>query len=364
MAEILLATEHHSESCVRIEPGIHLRIGEMLHEFFPAPRKVVLLSDRNVAPLWAGPVEESLAQAGYELKDVLIPPGEEAKSLTMLGTLWDRCLDFGLDRSSVLVALGGGVVGDLGGFAAATLQRGIAVVQIPSTLLAQVDSSVGGKTGINRSAGKNLVGAFLQPRLVLVDPTLLGTLSDRQFRAGLAEVIKAGFIRDPRILSSLEDVADLEQLRADPDRVLELVERSVRMKAEVVQQDERERGVRAHLNFGHTIGHALEAADEYRGPLHGEAVAIGMVAACFLAVDLGLASPDLVGRMTRLLERFELPVHTPHSPADLLPFIGRDKKRQRGKSRWIVVPEIGRAEVVEDPPEESVFRALEAIQRS
>ncbi|MDP6680058.1 MAG: 3-dehydroquinate synthase family protein, partial [Verrucomicrobiota bacterium] len=181
------------------------------------------------------------------------------------------------DRSSVVVALGGGVVGDLAGFAAATLQRGVELVQVPTTLLAQVDSSVGGKTGINRSTGKNLVGAFLQPSLVVADPALLSTLSDRQWRAGLAEVIKYGMIRDPEILTRLEASPGLEALREDAAAVPWLVERAIQIKAEVVRRDEREAGERAHLNFGHTVGHAIEAADDYRGLLHGEAVAVGMV---------------------------------------------------------------------------------------
>jgi len=361
MLDLRLSTSYAVDCRVRAERGALRRLGGWMHELLPAPRRVVIVSDRNVAAFCLDAAEESLAQARFTTHAILVPPGEESKSLKTLGNVWDRMLAFGVARDSVVVALGGGVVGDLAGFAAATLLRGIALVQVPTSLVGQVDSAIGGKNGLNRPLGKNLVGAFHQPRLAAIDPDLLSTLPEREFRSGLAEVIKYGFLRDPRLLEQLRAHGDLETLRSRPDAVDELVERCIEIKLSMVEKDERETGERTLLNFGHTVGHALEAADEYRNLLHGEAVAIGMVAAAFLAVDLGYAPPTLPAEISELLERYGLPLSTPLAPEEIVPHLAVDKKRRAGRTRWVLVGRAGEARVVEEPPATHVRRALEAV---
>ncbi len=363
MLDRSLKTTHAAACRLRGERGALAHLGRWLAELLPSPRKVAIVSDRNVAPFWLKSAEAALKQAGFVTHAVLLPPGEESKSLKILGNLWDRLLTFGIERDSVIVALGGGVVGDLAGFAAATLLRGLPIVQVPTSLVGQVDAAIGGKTGINRPLGKNLVGAFHQPALVVIDPDLLATLPDREYRSGLAEVIKYGYLRAPDLLAKLREAGDLETLRARPELVDALVQRCAELKIDLVEKDEREAGERALLNFGHTTGHALEAADGYRNLLHGEAVAIGMVAATFLAVDLGVAAPTLPAEVSELLERYGLPIATPFASADLLPYLRTDKKRAAGKSRWILVEREGSACIVEDPPAASVERALTAVHR-
>jgi len=361
MLDLELSTSLRSDGRVRAERGALRKLGGWLQEILPAPRKVVLVSDRNVAPFCLDAAEESLAQAGFHTHAILVPPGEESKSLKTLGNVWDRMLASGVDRDSVVIALGGGVVGDLAGFAAATLLRGIELVQVPTSLVGQIDSAIGGKNGLNRPLGKNLVGTFHQPRLVVIDPDLLSTLPERDFRSGLAEMIKYGYLRGPTILDKLRAAGDLEGLRSKPELIDELVARCVTIKVEIVRKDERESGERALLNFGHTVGHALEAADEYKSLLHGEAVAIGMVAASFLSVDLGYAPATLPAELSEILERYGLPLTTPLPPDRVLPYLSADKKRRAGKSRWVLVARAGEARLVEDPPATHVRRALEAI---
>ncbi len=361
MLDLTLETAQSSRCRVHGERGALKQIGARLHELCAAPRRVAIVSDRNVAPFWLEAAEQSLDAAGFTTHAILVPPGEESKSLKTLGNVWDRMLAFGVDRESVVVALGGGVVGDLAGFAAATLLRGVALVQVPTSLVGQVDAAIGGKNGLNRPLGKNLVGSFHQPRLVLIDPDLLATLPEREFRSGLAEVIKYGFLRDERILERLREIGDLEALRSRADAVDELVARCVEIKVDFVRKDERETGERTLLNFGHTIGHALEAADGYRNLLHGEAVAVGMVAASFLAVDLGFAPATLPAEVSEMLERFGLPLSTSRAPDELLPWLGSDKKRRAGRARWVLVSKPGQARLIEEPPLLNVRRALEAI---
>ena len=363
MLDRSLKTQHAAACRLRGERGALAEVGHWLAELLPPPRKVALVTDRNVAPFWLKATEAALKKAGYTTHPLLVPPGEESKSLKIRGNVWDRLLSFGVDRSSVLVALGGGVVGDLCGFAAATLLRGLPLVQVPTSLVGQVDAAIGGKTGINRPLGKNLVGAFHQPRLVVIDPDLLATLPEREYRSGLAEVMKYGWLCAPDLLAQLREAGDLEGLRARPELVDAIVRRCAELKIDLVQKDERETGERALLNFGHTTGHALEAADGYQNLLHGEAVAIGMVAAAFLAVDLGVAAATLPAEISELLERYGLPIATAFTPADLLPYLGHDKKRAAGKSRWVLVERAGAACIVEEPAAASVERALHAIHR-
>lgn len=364
MLDLPLEIPRTETSRIRAGRGAFARLGEWMAEAL-APRgpgsRVALVSDRDVASFCLEPALKSLRAAGFDPRPILIPPGEGSKSLRILGNVWDRMLAHGLDRGSAVVALGGGVVGDLAGFAAATLMRGVALVQVPTSLVAQVDSAIGGKNGIDRPVGKNLVGTFLQPRLVVIDPELLATLPEREFRCGLAEVAKYGFLRDPRILERLHRAGDLESLRGQADVVDELVERCVRIKVGIVGRDAREEGERTLLNFGHTTAHALEAAEGFAGLGHGEAVAIGMVAAAFLGVAVGVSSATLPAEITEVLELFGLPTTTPVPPDQLLPLLTSDKKRRGGRSRWVLVKRAGEAIVLEDPPAAQVRAALAAV---
>lgn len=306
-------------------------------------RRCAVISDRQVAPLYAKAALRSLADAGFEPVLITVPAGETAKSLAQARRCYDELAAHRLERQSFLVALGGGVVGDLAGFVAATYLRGIAFVQVPTTLLAQVDSSVGGKVGVNLKAGKNLVGAFHQPRRVLCDLDTLATLPPREFRAGLAEVIKYGIICDAALFKRLE--RDLPKvLKLDPQSLAEVVARCCAIKAEVVAQDETETGLRAILNFGHTIGHALEAISGYGRYLHGEAIAIGQVAAARLStMRLGLP-PEQAARIRELLARAGLPVGlrlTRGQFARLLAAMRLDKKVSGGEIKFVLSRRIG-----------------------
>ncbi|TMA37145.1 MAG: 3-dehydroquinate synthase [Deltaproteobacteria bacterium] len=311
--------------------------------------RCALVTSERVGALYREPVAASLGQAGFAPVAVEIPDGEEHKNLAWLAVLYDRLLDAGVERRSPLIALGGGVVGDLAGFAASTLLRGLPLVQVPTTLLAQVDAAIGGKTGINHALGKNLIGAFHQPRLVVIDVATLRTLPRREFVAGLAEVIKYGVIRDAELFATLE--ARLEALLGLEEAVLvPVVAACCRHKAAVVAADEREEGgERAVLNFGHTVGHALEVLTEYRRLLHGEAVAIGMVAAARVSRALGLCDAATVERLERLVRRAGLPTAIPDdvtAPALALA-MHTDKKTAAGRIRFVCVEAIGRTRLVE-----------------
>ena len=307
--------------------------------------RCAVLSDENVAPLYARTALDSLRDAGFDPLLVTVPAGERAKNLKVVAQCYDRLAAHRLERRSFVVALGGGVLGDLAGFVAATFLRGIDFVQVPTTLLAQVDSSVGGKVGVNLRAGKNLVGAFHQPRLVLCDQETLGTLPDREYRAGLAEVIKYGIIRDAVFFQQLErHMAALR--KREPARLSTVVARCCQIKAEVVAQDETEGGVRAVLNFGHTIGHALEAISRYGRFLHGEAISIGQVLAARLSREtLGLPAAD-ASRIVRLFEAAGLPVEVrlnrPMQHA-LMAAMKHDKKVSGAVVKFVLVPCIGEA---------------------
>lgn len=271
-------------------------------------RRILIVTDEHVDQYYGDSAAESLAERLGEIEILTITPGEPAKSLLTSEKLWERLAEMNVDRYSVIVALGGGVVGDLAGFIAATYLRGLPFVQVPTTLLAQVDSSVGGKVGINLRCGKNLVGAFWQPKAVLIDPTTLKTLPDREFISGLGEVVKYGMIMDAVFLEWLETNTQ-RILAREPEPLSELIARCCRLKADVVERDEYERlGVRAILNYGHTFGHTLEAITEYQEYLHGEAVAIGMNFAARLAVRMRWLDESVAERQQSLLERFGLPV--------------------------------------------------------
>lgn len=325
-------------------------------------RKVVLVSDAAITTLHGKPVMESLRDAGFDTIPVSIPEGEQAKRLETASDLWNRLLDAGCDRTSTVVALGGGAVGDLAGFVAATYMRGMNFVQMPTTLLAQVDASIGGKTAIDHPRGKNLIGAFHQPRIVVVDPVTLTTLPDREFRSGMAEVIKHGIVLDADYFRDLE--ADIPSLLARDLATLErVVAGSCRLKAQVVERDEREAELRWVLNYGHTIGHALEAATGFRRWAHGEAVSLGIAAESRLAQRLGIASVQTAERQLHLLNAVGLPVKGHEvEPATVMEALTRDKKSRDGQVSFVFAPEIGSFRIVPDVPRATVLEVLEDLR--
>lgn len=325
-------------------------------------RRCAVITDSHVGPLHAAAAMDSLRQAGFDPVLWSFPAGEASKNLRTVARGYEQMAAHRLERRSFVVALGGGVVGDLAGFIAATYLRGIAFVQVPTSLLAQVDSSVGGKVGVNLPAGKNLVGAFHQPRLVLCDLDTLDTLPERELRAGLAEVIKYGVIRDAALFRRLE--RELEKLlRREAGPMASVVARCCRIKAEVVGEDETESGLRAILNFGHTIGHALEKISGYGRYLHGEAIAVGQVAAARMSARLlGLPERD-VARIRALLERAGLPVAVRLSPArweKLFAAMQLDKKVTGGEVKFVLAEAIGRVRFGVRVPPEVIREALEA----
>jgi 3-dehydroquinate synthase len=329
---------------LHIGPGL-LGQPELLRPHI-ASRHVLVVSNTTVAPLYLEPVRAALTGLRHEA--VILPDGEQYKTLETLNTVFTALLEHRFGRDCTLIALGGGVIGDLAGFAAACYQRGVPFIQIPTTLLAQVDSSVGGKTAVNHPLGKNMIGAFYQPRCVLADTDTLSTLPDRELSAGLAEVIKYGLIRDRPFLEWLE--ANLEALLArDAAALSAAIERSCRNKAEIVAADERETGERALLNFGHTFGHAIETGVGYGEWLHGEAVAAGMMLAADLSARLGWLSGEQVERVRALLARARLPLEPPSalSPDDFRRLMAVDKKVKDGRLRLILLRDLGQAVIAE-----------------
>jgi 3-dehydroquinate synthase len=324
-----------------IGDGLLSRAGEFLQGLSLGKRGVII-TDSNVRPLFAKSLRGKLKRAGFETKLLAIPAGEESKSLRQANRLFGKLPALGLDRQSFVVALGGGVVGDLAGFVAATYLRGLPLVQVPTSLLAQVDSSVGGKVGVNLPEGKNLVGAFYQPRLVLADTATLKSLPERELRAGFAEVIKHGAIRDAEFFAWLERERD-RVFRLEPDAVAHVVRRCCEIKAGVVSADERESGLRAILNFGHTIGHAMEALADYVGLLHGEAIAMGMCCAARLSVKRAGLSEEEATRLRELIAASGLPVRLgeKYRVEELLEAMSIDKKARAGKLRFVLLKRLG-----------------------
>jgi 3-dehydroquinate synthase len=329
-------------------------------------RRCAVISDRNVAPKFAKAVQLGLKKAGFDPVLITVPAGETAKSLQVVEQCYDALAKHRLERKSFIIALGGGVVGDLAGFVAATYLRGIAFVQVPTTLLAQVDSSVGGKVGVNLRAGKNLVGAFHQPRLVLCDLDAMRTLPPREFRAGLAEIIKYGIIYDATLFARLE--RDLPKLlKRDPKTLADVIARCCEIKADVVGQDETETGLRAILNFGHTIGHAIENISGYGKYLHGEAISIGQIAAARIsAAVLGLPAAD-VDRVKTLLQRAGLPARIRLATAQrkkLFAAMRLDKKVSAGEIKFVLAKKIGRTIWGQKVPEPVIQAALDSLSSS
>lgn len=326
-----------------------------------AGRQVMVITNETIAPLYLEPLLRSLAE--FDVSSHALPDGESYKSMAVLEEIFDRMLSVPCSRQCTVVALGGGVVGDIAGFAAACYQRGVPFIQVPTTLLAQVDSSVGGKTAVNHRLGKNMIGAFYQPRAVVIDTTTLDTLPDNELGAGLAEVIKYGLIRDPAFLDWLE--SNIEALRRrEHDALTYAIEQSCRNKAEVVALDEREAGVRALLNLGHTFGHAIEAATGYTAWLHGEAVAVGMLMAADLSRRLGDLVQADVDRLATLLERADLPTRPPDSmaPEDFERRMALDKKVVDGRVRLVLLKRLGSAYVSGDYDNDALRRTLAAFR--
>ena len=332
----------HASHDAQVGANILDRLGDLARGAGLKPGSCAVVTDATVEKLYAARVEDSLRKSGFSPTVISVTPGEASKSLPTLELLYDRMTAIGLDRNSAVFALGGGVVGDLAGFAAATFLRGVPLVQVPTTVVAQVDSALGGKTAINHRHAKNLIGAFYQPRLIVADVTTLATLPDREFREGLAEVIKYGAIMDAPMVADLE--RDLDSILARRSDLLEqVVARSLAHKAAVVSADEREGGLRKSLNFGHTIGHAIEASAGYGNYFHGEAVAIGMVAAARLSSKYAGFSADEASRLQRLIERAGLPTAMPDGwrNDDFLRALGLDKKRAAGAIEFVLLDRLG-----------------------
>lgn len=326
-----------------ISIGENMSVGSSIEDAFGL--KALIVSDSNVDPLFGGKCEQVLAASGYVVSRAVVPAGEASKDLKTVGLLYGKAVEAGLDRSSVIVALGGGMVGDLAGFVAATYLRGIRFIQVPTTLLAMVDSSVGGKTGVNLPQGKNLVGAFYQPVEVVADMNFIKTLPEREYLSGLAEVVKYGVIWDAVLFGDLEEnVAKL--LLRDAAFLMKVVSRCCEIKAEVVAADERELGVRAILNFGHTLGHAIEKEAGYGQLLHGEAVALGMTYASYIScVERGLSIEERI-RLVELLKNLKLPtgqaaVGGKLKWPELRQAMSLDKKAKRGVVRFVLVDRLG-----------------------
>jgi len=334
-----------------------LSAAELIVPQLDLPRAAIV-TNTTVAPLYLEQLAGALRLRGVDVVSIVLEDGERYKDWTTLNRIYDALLERRCDRKTALIALGGGVVGDLAGFAAATYMRGIPFIQVPTTLLAQVDSSVGGKTGINHPLGKNMIGAFYQPRMVLADTKVLETLPPRELSAGLAEVIKHGLIRDGAFFAWLEQ--NMEKLLAcNQDALAHAVRRCCEIKSAVVAADERETGVRALLNYGHTFGHAIESGLGYGKWLHGEAVAAGMVMAADLSRRMGLIAEDDVQRIVALLKRASLPTTPPDiAPERLLALMGVDKKTEGGKLRFILLDGIGAASLRADVPDGPLQQAL------
>jgi 3-dehydroquinate synthase len=346
---------------IKIGPGLLTKLGRECARL-KLGNCCAVISDRNVAPRFAKAAQLSLKKAGFESVLITVPAGETAKSLKVVEQCYDALAKHRLERKSFIVALGGGVVGDLAGFVAATYLRGVAFVQMPTTLLAQVDSSVGGKVGVNLKAGKNLVGAFHQPKFVLCDIDAMRTLPMREFRAGLAEVIKYGIIYDAALFERLErDLMKL--LKREPKTLTEVIARCCEIKAEVVGQDETETGVRAILNFGHSIGHAIENISGYGKYLHGEAISIGQFAAAMISATVGLSAGE-VERIGMIFLRASLPTHIRLSAVQQKKILGAmrlDKKVSGGEVKFVLAKRIGEVVWGQKVPEALIKDVLKYI---
>lgn len=345
-----------------IEHGVLSRTGEILKQLLGGTPRLFVVTVRPVRRRWGKPLLRSLKSAGFSAQMVEMRDGERFKRLSSVEVLSEDLLKRGADRKAVVLAFGGGVVGDVAGMLASVYMRGVALVQIPTTVQAQLDAAIGGKTGVNLLAGKNLVGTFYQPQVVLIDPATLFTLPPREFRAGMYEALKAGVIGNPELFARLEDSSGAT-LRKDKDFLTWVLAESVRLKAQVVSADEREGDLRRVLNFGHTIGHALEAATNYRTFLHGEAVAWGMIAATKIATEIGLCDRGVYDRVANATRAWgPLPKVTIQT-AKALKLMQSDKKTEAGSIHFVLPREIGKVEIVKNVPQSAIAAALAEIRQ-
>jgi 3-dehydroquinate synthase len=345
---------------IEIAPNGVSQLGTRMADLQKLGKKALVVSNPTIFRHYGQSVVDSLTEVGFTVGTCILPPGERYKTPATLQKIYDAALENHLERSSVMIALGGGVIGDMTGFAAATWLRGINVVQVPTSLLAMVDAAIGGKTGVNHPKGKNLIGAFHQPRLVLIDPQVLQTLPAREFRAAIAEVIKYGIIWDAELFDQLENAKHLDQIRyVSAELLQEILTRSCQAKAHVVSQDEKESGLREILNYGHTIGHAVESLTGYRVVNHGEGVAIGMVAAGNIAVEMELWNAEESDRQIALIEKTGLPTRLPDGLdiEAIIETLQTDKKVKDGKVRFVLPKQIGTV-VVTDQVEADVIRKV------
>ncbi|MFQ5580240.1 MAG: 3-dehydroquinate synthase [Nitrospiria bacterium] len=357
-SKIALKLKQNSYEIV-IGPGILQHLGKRLRDF-SLGEKVAVVTHAKIDRLYGAKVRKSLEGAGYSPVMIRLPDGERYKTLDRVSRIYDKLVTHRFERGATLIALGGGVVGDMTGFAAATFLRGISYIQCPTTLVAQVDASIGGKTGVDHPKGKNLIGAFHQPRMVYADPMVLSTLDKREYVAGIGEVIKYGVIFDRLFFGYLERHAKAI-LSLDPAKVLYCVKKSAAIKAKIVEADERESGLRKVLNYGHTFGHAIETLTGYRKYKHGEAVSIGMAAAARLAYQKGIFPKRDVDRLVALLKAFRLPTQFPKlEPDDVIAAMGRDKKVAGGEIFFVLPEKIGTVSVsaVERKELKSFLRAV------
>jgi len=343
--------------------GLLEKLGEKIKET-GLSGVVSVISDETVFPLYDSKVEGILKNAGFAVNSFAVPPGEETKNINSALKIYDFLVEHRIERDDILIALGGGMVGDLAGFVAATFLRGMPWIPLPTSLVAMVDASIGGKVGVNHPQGKNLIGAFYQPSFVLTDVQTLNTLPDRELSSGWAEVIKYGLILDKEFFEFLEANAD-KLIKLEPNAVAQAIARSAAIKAQVVSEDEKERGRRIILNYGHTIAHGLEAASQYRRFRHGEAVAIGMMGAAKLSQRLGLLSSDIVERQQSLLQRFGLPVSfSGLSLAEVVRAMELDKKIRTKAIRWVLLTDIGQTTIRSDVPRRDVLAILQELSQA
>jgi len=345
---------------VLVERGLLRSAASTLHDLIPQDARVFVLTSPPIRKHWAKPLKKSFSKAKLNLEFLVMPNGERAKTLAQLEKLAEQMVRARADRQSVLLALGGGVVGDVGAFLASIFMRGIPVVQIPTTLLAQVDSAIGGKTGVNLKAGKNLIGTFHQPLAVLVDPDVLATLPEREYRSGLFEAMKYGVIRNPKIFDLMEQHRE-ELLKRDSELLETLIADCIRVKADVVSADEREGGERRILNFGHTVGHALEAETGYKSLLHGEAVGWGMIAACAIGEEMKLTDQATAQRIVDLVRAYGPLPKVDVNPKKVFQRLLSDKKTVGGVPHFVLATAIGKVKVVNNVPPETVIEAVKAL---
>lgn len=358
MKTVRVILGHERDYNIRIGFNIAETLKDFLHEL-PIGKKAAVITNPKLRKLYGEGIKKQFTKAGFSTAFLELPAGERYKTLRSVSKIYDFLIQERFERNSAIIALGGGVTGDVAGFAAATYLRGIPYIQIPTSLVAQVDSSVGGKTGVDHPLGKNLIGAFYQPVFVWADVAVLTTLHRREFIAGMAEVIKYGVIADEEFFSFIEDNYR-GILSLDPELLIHLVERSCEIKAEVVGQDEKEKGLRAILNFGHTIGHAIETVTGYNRYLHGEAVSIGMVYASKLGHIMGLCDKDVYKRLEMLCRQIGLQTSMPELNFDaLMDVMQRDKKVVNGKIRFIIPAGIGKVEIIDDIEKEQLKEALQ-----